>query len=352
MPTRRPSRAWLCWGLVVPVGCCPTPPQDGPGDCSHLLSASQFENVTPKDARSNAVSVLQVKVDPLHSGTVYVATDQRGLFKSSDCGKSWDKIDKGHNSDKLDSGAWWSLVLDPVTPDVLYGGTRYADQLYKSVNGGVDWEPAFTDAITDHASVFQDVALDPTDPLHLAVTFHEACDVSPGCIGESEAGSWHLRPAPFGNVEGASVELFGPDTWLAYAPQDGVYLTKNDGQSYEDLGMLGLNTLYRAPDGMLYATSASGFFAGRDPARLERQAELEGGPIVSDGESLFVGLRTTAGLHRYRTAALSDTTTWNEYQGANEPGDGVDVANLAYDDDHHLLYSANTRGGLLRVVTR
>ena len=51
----------------------------------------------------------------------------------------------GKNGAAMSSGRPWSLVIDPVVPDVMYVVQGYgAGGVWKSTNAAVDWEQVLT----------------------------------------------------------------------------------------------------------------------------------------------------------------------------------------------------------------
>jgi len=103
-----------------------------------------------------------ILIDPTNSDIVYVAalgklwsdSDDRGLYKTTDGGKSWTKILKGANS----STGCATLSLDPHNPQVIYAGmwdfrrqgwtfrsggdgpdAPSSSGLFKSTDGGASW---------------------------------------------------------------------------------------------------------------------------------------------------------------------------------------------------------------------
>ena len=143
--------------------------------------------------------------DPNTAGTVYLGTDALGFWKTKDCGATWLKIDTGAHQQEIDSGRNWTIVIDPSNSQILYTTPGYgAEGLYKSVNGGVDWQQMFTADIVPslpYGGFIETIAMDPTNTQHLVVSFHIDCKNGPGggdwaCFAETtDAGSsWKLIP--------------------------------------------------------------------------------------------------------------------------------------------------------------
>ena len=91
------------------------------------------------------VHVSKLIIDPNNSNVFYATTqgeteytdkvgDGAGVFKSTDRGNNWTQINNGLNS--LETNV---LAVDPNDSDVLYLGTD-DDGIYKSINGGENWE--------------------------------------------------------------------------------------------------------------------------------------------------------------------------------------------------------------------
>ena len=91
------------------------------------------------------VHVSKLIIDPNNSNVFYATTqgeteytdkvgDGAGVFKSTDRGNNWTRINNGLNS--LETNV---LAVDPNDSDVLYLGTD-DDGIYKSINGGENWK--------------------------------------------------------------------------------------------------------------------------------------------------------------------------------------------------------------------
>jgi hypothetical protein len=99
-----------------------------------------WKNVTPKGLQECLINAIEVS--PFDKATAYIATtrykfnDHRpGLYKTTDYGNSWTKIDNGIPAD-----AFTRVVReDEVRKDLLFAGTERG--LFISWNGGKDWSP-------------------------------------------------------------------------------------------------------------------------------------------------------------------------------------------------------------------
>ncbi len=99
-----------------------------------------WKNVTPPKLAECLVNAIEVS--PFDAATAYIATTRYkfndhapGLYKTTDYGASWTRIDRG-----IPAGAFTRVVReDDVRRDLLYAGTERG--LFLSWNGGRDWQP-------------------------------------------------------------------------------------------------------------------------------------------------------------------------------------------------------------------
>jgi photosystem II stability/assembly factor-like uncharacterized protein len=99
-----------------------------------------WKNVTPPRLAECLINAIEVS--PFDPGTAYIATTRYkfndhspGLYKTTDYGASWTKIDKG-----IPDHTFTRVVReDDVRRDLLYAGTERG--VYLSWNGGKDWSP-------------------------------------------------------------------------------------------------------------------------------------------------------------------------------------------------------------------
>jgi len=98
-----------------------------------------WSNVTPAGLAECLVNCIEVS--PFDKATAYIATTRYkfndlapGLYKTSDYGRTWKKIDNG-----IPMGAYTRAIReDDVRPGLLYAGTETG--LYMSTDGGAHWQ--------------------------------------------------------------------------------------------------------------------------------------------------------------------------------------------------------------------
>jgi photosystem II stability/assembly factor-like uncharacterized protein len=99
---------------------------------------ANWKNVTPKGLAECLINAIEVS--PHDKATAYIATTRYkvndhtpGLYKTTDYGNTWTKIDKG-----LPANAFTRVVReDEVRKDLLFAGSELG--LFLSWNGGRDW---------------------------------------------------------------------------------------------------------------------------------------------------------------------------------------------------------------------
>lgn len=161
--------------------------------------------------------VREVVADPQHAGVIYAVT-AAGLFKSTDGGAAWQRIDQGSPLQPA-----WDLAIDPRDSDILYavaGQGIATATTAKSTDGGQTWSP-----LDGPIGTFQVVEVDPWTPSTVYIageTFWRSEDEGASWTEVPRAPSGWTRlvagPAP-GLLYGLSfASLFGSgdrgDTWI------------------------------------------------------------------------------------------------------------------------------------------
>ncbi|MEI9953268.1 MAG: hypothetical protein WDO74_30900 [Pseudomonadota bacterium] len=332
------------------------------GDCKGLGEIDKFENITPPGVKQ----VLNVLVDPVNSGTIYVGTGLQGIFKSTDCGATYSKLNTGAMADAIDSGLQWSMQIDPVNPDVLYAGSLYGSDLtlLKSTNAGIDWfslfPPGSQVAKIVNNNFTQEVAIDPdpTRHTHLVVTFHDVCkdEFAPMCMGESnDSGTtWRLFKGPVKNWgEDARPHIIDDKAFLYVTFGDGAYWTGDNGANWEKVANGGNHQVYKTAAGIYYMGYQFHMLQSTDGHIWNKIENSPGGDgLVGDGERIFTAFRYPRDDKQpyLTTPENGDGKTWTKLASPEMAKSGA--VQLKYDPGHQLLYSVNVDDGLWRVVTR
>jgi len=117
-------------------GSSEVPPPVDAGACPNLpmLLDGGWLNISPPGSNyaSTYSGINAVAVRPDNPAIIYTGADSNGMFRSTDCGATWARVNTGQNATALSSGRPWSLVIDPITPDVMYTVQGYGCLLYTS----------------------------------------------------------------------------------------------------------------------------------------------------------------------------------------------------------------------------
>jgi len=123
-------------------------PHPVPYDAPFFEAASPASTQAPVAPLLKSGSIPALVVDPLTPGIIY-AGSWAGVLKSENGWTSWTGIG-------LTGQPIFSLAIDPFTPEILYAGTTTG--VYKTVDGGETW-----DAVGLAADLVYDLAIDATD---------------------------------------------------------------------------------------------------------------------------------------------------------------------------------------------
>lgn len=168
------------------------------------------------DGFDNSERIASIEINPNNSDEIYVGvlgalwgdSEDRGVYKSTDGGKSWNKIFYvGPSTGVTD------LVMDPNNPSTLYasmwqfrrtgwsfnsGGEKSA--LYKSTDGGKSWNKIHNGFPSGKLGRIG-FALAPSDPKIMYATIEAEKDKDKGLYRSDDAGkSWKLLSNDFGLV--------------------------------------------------------------------------------------------------------------------------------------------------------
>ena len=165
--------------------------------------------VDPRDPNRVFAAVL---------GHPYGPNEERGLFRSTDGGQTWEKsIYKNENTGASD------VEIDPSNPDVIYASMWEVREgpwednnevngtgggLFKSTDGGNTWHPLTNGLPKDLSQIY--VAIAPTDPRRLYATLGTASGALAVYRSDDAGDSWSKAtddPRPSGRIGGGDLPI-------------------------------------------------------------------------------------------------------------------------------------------------
>ncbi|NQU29338.1 MAG: hypothetical protein HQ525_01585, partial [Anaerolineae bacterium] len=189
------------------------------------LNSGQF---LPRD------QITAIVVDPTDPGIVYVGTNNAGIYKSINGGVSWEPIQNG-----LGVASISSLVIDSHYPSTLYASVEYFG-VYKTVDGGQSWQSASQGLKNIQSLTY--LEMDLKNPLHM---FFSAFAV----IYETVDGgkSWKEVPIHQDCSQSKSSLVFAPDKEnLIFAIEGGwfdckagLYRSEDGGENWSYFPIIG-----------------------------------------------------------------------------------------------------------------
>lgn len=362
------------------VSCGPAVMGGTPGGSSGVVD--QWTNVTPAginlDGANNNFGVQDVLVDPVRPSDLYAFVCFQGVWKSTDFGNTWAKINTGKNGDKIDSGKPWGEAIDtnrcrdPKTPPTLYSaGSQGA--FWISKDGGVSWET--TNLPEDGKPRPQDaydVDVDPYDGKHLLVGFHEQSGLAESLDGGATFRSIKLDP---GMDVGTSYYAFfidtgSPDTtakvWLmipqAGGEGAGTWRTQNGGATWKQVSKNqhnhGQSQIYQR-DGVVYmagvyADEGWGVLRSTDLGVTWKHVGSASGQSVVYGTNKFIYAQSPGASSGFidqsqsQRAAQPGETTWMTWE--LKMSNGPKRAAVTFDGTHNIIVGGNWNAGIWRYV--
>jgi photosystem II stability/assembly factor-like uncharacterized protein len=174
----------------------------------------------------DGLQIPALAIDPRNPNRVFAAVlghpygpnEERGLFRSTDGGQTWQKvIYKDENTGASD------VEIDPSNPDVIYASMWEAREgpwedgnevngtgggLFKSTDGGNSWHPLANGLPKDLSQIY--VAIAPTDPRRLYATIGAASGALAVYRSDDAGENWSKAtddPRPSGRIGGGDLPI-------------------------------------------------------------------------------------------------------------------------------------------------
>ena len=344
----------------------------GDGVYRSIDGGKKWENMGLKDSQH----IAKIVIDPRNSKTVYVAAQgplwspggDRGLYKTTDGGKTWNQVLKiSENTGVTD------LVMDPRNSDVLIaaayqrrrhvwtlidGGPESA--IYKSTDAGATWNK-MENGLPKEDMGRIGLAISPADP-DVVYAIIEAANKAGGFFRSNDSGTnWEKQ----GDYVSDSPQYYNEiiadpkDVNRVYAMDTWMMITENGGKSFEKVGEktkhvdnhalwidpADTNHLVSGCDGGLYETYDRGltwFFYSNLPVTQFYKVAVD---AVTPFYNVYGGTQDNNTLGG-PSQTISDSGIVNSDWFVTVGGDGFQSQVDPQNPD--IVYSESQYGGLVR----
>ncbi len=221
----------------------------GDGVYKSLDGGKSWKNTGLKNSRH----IGKILINPEDTDTVYVAAEgsawgpgsERGLYKTTNGGKSWEKILYiSENTGICD------IVMDPTNPDVILasaeqrrrhvftkigGGPESA--IYKTTDGGENWRKV-TKGLPGVHKAGAGLAISPENPMVVYAMF-EAAEGKGGFFRSTDQGeSWSKMSSHFSSGQYYTEIYCDPiDVDKVYSTETVTHFTDDGGKTFKRLGL-------------------------------------------------------------------------------------------------------------------
>ena len=118
------------------------------------------------DGSSAQASIVDLDVDPSNPQIVYAATGSKGLLKTFDGGRNWQKMNRPESPT---SPVISSVAVHPINSSIVYMGLGHKG-LFRSDDGGTTWQLSIDGMPLE--TVISDIVFNPQNPQEMYVSDH------------------------------------------------------------------------------------------------------------------------------------------------------------------------------------
>jgi hypothetical protein len=366
-----PTSAGICGGSALPRGS-----GGGGGKVGEWTPVTPPGiDLDPKRFGGDNFGLQDVLVDPARPSDLYAFVTHQGVWKSTDYGQGWTKVNTGPGGAMIDGGKPWGEGIDsdrcrdPRTPPTLYSAGSQG-RFWRSQDGGVSWT-AF-DLPADGKPRPQDgysVDVDPFDGKHLLVGFHEQTGLAESTDGGE---TWRSIALADGMAAGSSWYPFFIDTgsagttrgtWLMIAQMMngavGTWRTGDGGGQWTRVESNehphGGSQIFQR-DGVLfmagvYGTQGWGVYRSTDLGRSFTHVGPSGSQATVYGTEAYVYVQPAPfGNQASAARAALPGTDWATWPLPAAVADGPKRVAVTHDGSHAIVVGGNWSAGLWRYV--
>jgi hypothetical protein len=298
-----------------------------------------------------------VVADPSRPGTFYAFICYQGVWKSSDFGASWAKVDTDNN---LEQGRPWGEAIAPDGSYMLactgYGTARWG--AWKSTNGGVTWSKH---PIADNSDPYM-FDIDPNNKNHVISTSH-----SVGNVYESMDGGDTWTDKGDAGVGGSGYAFFiTSTTWLLVAQSGGggTLRSTNSGSGWSHVGAMehvhGGEQIFVDPTNHdIYVgahSTVSGVYRSTDGgASFNQVSSAQSAAIVATGSTIYgmdSGASQSGNPPNPHISARANGATWTSISVPAGMTNGPKRADVGRDPvtGKWVIVAGNWNAGIWRYI--
>gem|GEM_PF-6812557 len=314
-------------------------------------------------------------MDPLDASVLYASTHEQGVWRSGDCGATWEHMNTGINGPVIERASPIDIAMDPFVPDTIYLSPRFGgNSVYTSTNRGIHWDDIIPEAIarqvidSDLADIAK-LAVDPNTPNHILATsmvpwlgHGDDSGVLEGRRVDDE-WQWTLHPPAPGMGVAQYIEFLDARTWLlasSYVPTgEGTWITRDAGTTFarvDDAEAASSWQIYRSVDGTLYRPFQQGLLRSSDGGSTWTDVFVGIGiggaqAIIGDGTTLYVSSSVPDGDTAPRMFSAPEDPGDRGWAVVGEPSPHS-VHRFVRDSLRDVLYTFNPYEGVRRKRLR
>jgi photosystem II stability/assembly factor-like uncharacterized protein len=323
------------------------------------LWKSADRGVTWRPITPDNLTINAIHIDPRNSQHVVLATDHGGILRSEDGGQTFTASNQGFAHRQVSS-----LLADRFDPQSLYAGLVNDGEfggVYVSHDHGRSWTQAGTGmasvdvlslAQTDEGDLLAGTSrgifalargATAWSPLELRRTEDTRLPATAPAPRQPAHPEKPLTKWILSKLEARVAQLrVTPDRWLA-ATSEGLFLSHNEGKSWEGGPVLGLRDIrgVESYGAIVVALAPRALAVSRDAGdtwkevRLPAQITLLNGMTMLPDRTLW--LAAHEGVFRSRDFGLN-------WESLTQQCPATQAASIAYDPEHHRLLVAGEDG--------
>jgi len=308
-----------------------------------------WQSLTVEPGATSPPGSRILAIDPWHPDMLYAGLNGKGIYKSSDGGKTWFSASGGSDA-RLALGDPYTITIDISHPDIVYAGVSGLG-LLRSTNAGAIWG-GLTEQYSTVGSTITQIILKDKDPQVIVY------GTSSGNMSKSTDGGQSWSPTRNGLEVDGILSLVSVPTnpnLLFAGTVNGIFASTDFGSSWHPLtGILPPITTYlatarRGTTGTLYAFGPGiGLQRSTDNGATWQRADTKlGGSTVSvvstayNGNRLYVGVRNTLLYYNEESA------TWVP---SSVGVSGNAITSISFDQESPQIMFVTTNAGTFRSV--